>query len=294
MITGVCKINSLVTQLAGAEESMDVPLGSAALLGLIQGFAELFPFSSLGLLVILPHVIHLQVPTHGARYLPFLVALHAGTAIALLLLFWHEWVSLVRGWFLWLKGEHTAQGRMAWMLIWATIPVGLVGLALKHSIAHLFSKPLLAAIFLIINGFVMLLGDRWHKNNKHPVVFEKMSIKSAVKIGLFQILALIPGLSRSGATITGGVGQGLSFEDSAHFSFLLATPIIFAAALLELPKLGAGGQGLIIPALFGGVIAGITAWLSARFLLRYFRLHNLFQLALISIAVGIAGVALIH
>ncbi len=273
---------------------MAVPLGSAALLGLIQGFAELFPFSSLGLLVILPHVIHLQVPTQGARYLPFLVALHAGTAIALLLLFGREWVGLVRGWFLWLKGEHTPEGRMAWMLIWATIPAGLVGLALKHSIAHLFSKPLLAAIFLIVNGFIMLLGDRWHKNRKKAVTTEQMGPGSAIKIGLFQILALIPGLSRSGATITGGVGQGLSFEDSAHFSFLLATPIIFAAALVELPKLSSGSHTLIIPALFGGVIAGITAWLSARFLLRYFRMHNLFTLAMISMAVGVVGVVLVH
>ncbi len=274
---------------------MNLPLGSAALLGIIQGFAELFPFSSLGLLVILPHVIHLQVPTQGARYLPFLVALHAGTAIALLLLFRHEWVAVIRGWFLWLKGQHTPEGRMAWMLIWATIPVGIVGLLLKHPLAHLFSKPLLAAIFLIVNGFLMLLGDSWHKKyRRNPLPMAQMSTRTAVKIGLFQILALIPGMSRSGATMTGGVGQGLSFEDSAHFSFLLATPIIFAAALLELPKLNAGSHSLMIPALLGGVIAGITAWLSARFLLRYFKVHNLFRLAIISIAVGIIGIVLVH
>lgn len=145
-----------------------------------------------------------------ARYLPFLVALHAGTAIALLLLSHHEWIAIIRGWFLWLKGTHTHDGRMAWMLIWATIPAGIVGLLLKHSLAQLFSKPLMAAI------------------------------------------------------------------------------------LLELPKLHTGSHGLIVPALFGGVLAGITAWLSTRFLLRYFRVHNLSRLAAISVLVGILGIVLVH
>lgn len=276
------------------EEWMCVPVGSAALLGIIQGFAELFPFSSLGLLVILPHLIHLSVPTHGARYLPFLVALHLGTAIALLWLFRREWVVMIRGWVLWLRGQRSHEGKMAWMIIWATIPAGLVGLALKHSIAHLFSKPLLAALFLILNGLLMLLGDRWHKRQWSSRALATMDVKTSVKIGLFQILALIPGMSRSGATITAGVGQGLSFEDAAHFSFLLATPIIFAAALVELPKLGGSSGSLLVPALLGGVIAGITAYLSARFLLGYFRMHNLFTLALVSMGVGVLGVVLIH
>jgi undecaprenyl-diphosphatase len=267
------------------------------LLGIIQGFAELFPFSSLGILVILPHIVHLAVPTSGARYLPFLVALHAGTAIALLLLFGREWIRLVRGWILWLRGQHTADGRMAWMIIWATIPAGLVGLALKHKIADLFSKPLFAAIFLIVNGGLMLLGNYWHQQQQArqtDLALEKIPVKSALIIGVFQILALIPGMSRSGATISAGVKEGLSFEDAAHFSFLLATPIILAAALVELPKLHSGTHGLMGPALIGGVIAGIVAWLSARFLLRYFRFHNLRQLALISMAVGVVGLILVH
>lgn len=277
------------------KESVSVPLISAVILGLIQGFAELFPFSSLGLLVILPHVVHLHVPTQGSRYLPFLVALHAGTAIALLLLFRHEWIRIVRGWFLWLRGTHTDDGRLAWLLIWGTIPTGLVGLILKHPLEHLFSKPLLAAIFLIVNGLIMFGGDRWYQNRRsRKVPLHRLSVGSAFKIGLFQILALIPGLSRSGSTMTGGVGQGLSFEDAAHFSFLLATPIILAASVLELPKLHGGLHGLLVPSLVGGILAGITAWLSAKFLLRYFRLHNLSQFAWISIAVGVLGVILIH
>ena len=271
-----------------------MPLLSAVILGIIQGFAELFPFSSLGLLVILPHVVNLQVPTQGARYLPFLVALHAGTAIALLLLFRHEWIRIVRGWFLWLKGQHTADGKLAWLLIWGTIPTGLVGLIFKHFLARLFAQPLLAALFLVVNGLIMFMGDKWYQaQRQHRVSLDHLGVGAAIKIGLFQILALIPGLSRSGATITGGVGQGLSFEESAHFSFLLATPIILAASILELPKLHGGLHGLLMPSLIGGILAGITAWLSARFLLRYFRIHNLAQLAAISVAVGVIGIILI-
>ncbi len=272
-----------------------MPLFSAVILGLIQGFAELFPFSSLGLLVILPHVVHLQVPTQGSKYLPFLVALHAGTAIALLLLFRREWAGIIRGWFLWLKGQHTDEGRLAWLLIWGTIPTGIVGLVLKHPLAHLFSQPLLAAIFLIVNGVIMFGGDRWYAaQHAHTTRLARLSVPKAIRIGLFQILALIPGLSRSGSTITGGVGQGLSFEEAAHFSFLLATPIILAASVLELPKLHGGLHGLLVPSLIGGVLAGITAWISAKFLLRYFRVHNLSRLAAISVAVGVIGIILIH
>ncbi len=271
-----------------------MPLLSAIILGVIQGFAELFPFSSLGLLVILPHVVALQVPTQGSRYLPFLVALHAGTALALLLLFRREWIRIVRGWFLWLKGQHTVDGKLAWLLIWGTIPTGLVGVIFKHFLERLFAQPLLAAIFLVVNGLLMFLGDKWYQSQKqHRVRLAHLSVPDAIKIGLFQILALIPGLSRSGATITGGVRQGLSFEDSAHFSFLLATPIILAASVLELPKLHGGLHGLFIPSLIGGILAGMTAWLSAKFLLRYFRVHNLAQLAAVSVAVGILGIILI-
>ncbi len=272
-----------------------MPLLSAVILGIIQGFAELFPFSSLGILVILPHVVELQVPTQGSRYLPFLVALHAGTALALLLLFRHEWIRIVRGWFLWLKGHRTADGKLAWMLIWGTIPTGLVGIVFKHFLERLFAQPLLAAIFLVVNGLIMFAGDKWYRSRRQRRVdLQRLSVPAAIRIGLFQILALIPGLSRSGSTITGGVGQGLSFEDAAHFSFLLATPIILAASLLELPKLHGGLHGLLVPSLIGGVLAGITAWLSAKFLLRYFRMHNLAQLATISVAVGVIGIILIH
>lgn len=268
-------------------------LVTALLLGIFQGFAELFPFSSLGILVIMPHVLHFAVPTSGARYLPFIVALHAGTAIALLLYFLREWVRVVRGFFQWLRGKRNPDGKLAWLLIWGTIPAGLVGLALKHQISTLFAKPYFAAVFLIINGILMLLGDLWHKRRKRAVDIDGMAGTDAIKIGIYQILALIPGMSRSGATMTAGVKIGLSFEEAAHFSFLLATPIILAASLVELPKLHGGLHGLLLPALLGGIAAGVTAWLSTRFLLRYFRVHNFFRLAMISMGLGVMSLILL-
>lgn len=267
---------------------------TAALLGVLQGFAELFPFSSLGLLVILPHVISVSVPTSGARYLPFLVALHTGTALALLLVFASEWIQIIGGFFAWFKGRRTFHGRLAWLLIWGTIPAGLAGLLLKHPLQHLFANPTAAAIFLIANGLLMLGGDMIHKRVRGNAPLERITGRDALVIGTFQILALLPGMSRSGATITGGVGRGLSFESAAHFSFLLATPIILAAAVLELPKLHSGIHGLLLPSIVGGVLAGITAWISAKFLLRYFRHHSLFRLALISLGLGIGSLLIVH
>lgn len=267
---------------------------TAAALGIIQGFAELFPFSSLGILVILPHVVPMTVPVSGSRYLPFIVALHTGTAIALIIYFRREWGRIIGGFFQWFAGKQTPAGRMAWLLIWGTIPAGLVGLLLKHKIAALFGNPTSAAAFLIVNGFLMVLGDRWHRKRNRRLSLKHMSGVQAIKIGLYQILALIPGLSRSGATITGGVSLGLSFEEAAHFSFLLATPIILAAALVELPKLHGGLHGLLVPAVVGGVLAGVTAWLSTRYLMRYFMVHNLGRFAVISVVLGAAALAIVR
>ncbi|MDA8192618.1 MAG: undecaprenyl-diphosphate phosphatase [Thermaerobacter sp.] len=271
-----------------------MPLAAAALLGILQGVTELFPFSSLGLLVILPHVVPIPTPTSGARYLPFLVALHAGTALALFLLFNREWSRIIRGFFAWLRGKRTMDGRMAWLLVWGTIPAGLAGLVFKHPLESLFANPLAASIFLIINGMLMLIGDRVQKRTRRSRTLPSLTSGDALIIGVFQILALLPGMSRSGATMTGGVSRGLNFGDAAHFSFLLATPIILAAAVLELPKLHGGLHGMLLPSLLGGVAAGITAWLSARFLLRYFRHHSFFRLAIISIGLGTASLIVIH
>jgi undecaprenyl-diphosphatase len=266
---------------------------TALILGIIQGGTELFPFSSLGILVIVPHFLAVRGLT-GTRYLPFLVALHVGTALALIGYFWRDWVAMVRGWFRTWEGEESPEGRLFWLIILATIPAGLVGLALKHKLTALFGHPLPAAVFLLVNGGIMALGDRVARRVKRRQTLEALTAGQSLTIGLWQILALIPGLSRSGSTITGGVALGLSFEDAAHFSFLLATPIILAAGLVELPKLHGGLHGLMVPALVGGVAAAVVALLSTRFLMGYFRVNNLKWLAVCSAILGVAGLVLVH
>jgi undecaprenyl-diphosphatase len=269
-------------------------IGTAALLGLIQGITELFPLSSLGILVILPHAVHMTAPISGSRYLPFLVALHLGTALALLVYFIREWISLVRGLILWIRGRRTAEGHLFWMIFWASIPAGVVGFVLKHPLSHLFGKPLWAAAFLVVNGLIMLVGDRWHRTQRTARPLDTVRASQAIRVGIFQILALIPGLSRSGSTMTGALGIGLSYRDAARFTFLMATPVILAAALVEVPKLHGGTHGLAGAALVGGLVAAVAAWLSTRFLMRYFETHRLKPFAIISMILGVAGLLLVH
>lgn len=267
----------------------------AVILGLVQGIAELFPLSSLGILVILPHVAHLAVPTSGARYLPFLVMLHLGTAIALFAYFFAEWRRLFVGAYHWIRGRRTPDGRLFWMVVWASIPAGLVGLVLKKHLEALFGQPLWAAGFLVVNGLVMLVGDAWARRRTQRLRrLDQLTVGQAIRVGLFQILALIPGMSRSGSTMTGGLGLGLSYEDAARFGFLMATPIIGAAALVELPKLHGGTHGLLGAALVGGLVAAIVAWLSTRFLMRYFEHHRLRLFAVVSMLLGMVGLLVIH
>jgi undecaprenyl-diphosphatase len=270
-------------------------IATAVLLGLVQGIAELFPLSSLGILVILPHVTALKIPTRGAHYLPFLVALHLGTALSLLWFFRHDWQKLLQGFVVWLGGRRTLEGHVLWMVIWATVPAGLVGLVFKHRLAALFGRPSLAAAFLVVNGFIMLTGDRWHALHRKNLRLAELSIREALTIGLFQVLALIPGLSRSGNTITGGIGLGLRYEEAARFSFLMATPIILAAGLVELPHLARHGvHHLLLPSIAGGLVAAVTAWLSVRFLMRYFEHHRLRPFAFLSMTLGLLALLIIR
>jgi undecaprenyl-diphosphatase len=262
-----------------------VSIGTAVLLGVIQGFTELFPFSSLGILVILPRVTHLSVPTTGPRYLPFLVALHLGTALALLLYFLPDWLTLIRGALRSVRGHPNSDGRIFWLIVLASIPAGVTGFLLKAPLSRLFGHPLSAACFLVLNGALLWVGDRWHRRER-PYTVSQLTPRKAWIIGCFQILALIPGLSRSGSTMVGGLGTGLSYPEAARFSFLLATPIIFAASLVEFPQLHGGMHGLLGAAVAGGIAAGLAAWLSTRFLLHYFKMHRLRTLAIASMAMG--------
>ena len=247
----------------------------ALIIAILQGATELFPVSSLGHAVILPGLLGWCVDQKAPDFLPFLVVLHLGTAAALVLYFWRDWFGFAcaivgRG-----TPELVQRERKIFMLVCAaTLPAVILGFALEHKLRDIFGSPMLAAGFLIINGFVLYLGERIkHAGSKS---LDQVGYKAALAIGACQALALIPGISRSGATMVGGVMAGLSHKEAARFSFLLATPVILGAGVLEVPKLLKAHDQIAFDGgtvLIAGIVAGITAFISTALLMRYFK-HN--------------------
>ena len=266
-------------------------------LAILQGATELFPVSSLGHAVVLPALLNWRIDQHAPEFLPFLVMLHLGTATALLLYFWRDWWTLATG-VLGLGGTHqVGESRRVFLLIVvATIPAVIVGFVAEKFFRTLFGTPVVAAAFLIVNGALLLFGERLRGRGHRAL--GTLNMVDAVTIGCWQCTALIPGISRSGATIVGGLLRGINHEGSAHFSFLIATPIILGATVLEVPKLlhasvPAGVFGLSAVA---AVVAGVTAFASTAFLMRYFRQHDAWALnpfAYYCFVVGAGAVALL-
>jgi len=237
-------------------------------LSVLQGVTELFPVSSLGHTLLVPALFGMHIDEHAPQLLPFLVSLHLGTAFALLWYFRERWTALIRGFFGSLAGRRNEDGHMMWALIIGTIPAGLVGLLLEHRIERVFHDLRIIAAALIVNGVLLWFGDRLQRSRAHQPP-EKLTFRQAFLVGLAQIGALIPGFSRSGLTMIAGNAVELTTAKAAEFSFLLGTPIILAAGLLEVPKLF-HTPGQLTDALLGGVLTAIAAWLSIRFLMHYF------------------------
>ncbi|HSW37049.1 MAG TPA: undecaprenyl-diphosphate phosphatase [Candidatus Saccharimonadales bacterium] len=281
----------------------------AIILGLLQGITELFPISSLGHSVILAYLFNwraiLGSQSKGESFfLPFLVILHVATALALLIFYRKTWLRIFRGFFSSLKTRRidNPDSKLAWLLVVATIPAALIGLLLEHQLRTQFAKPLSAIIFLIINGFLLLSGDRYMESHRKSAKLEAstwstgatisrtsdtLTLRRAVAVGLAQTGALLAGISRSGVTIISGIYSGLNYEDAARFSFLLATPIILGAGVYKLPdffsNLDSGARGQI---LVGGLVAGIAAYFSVKYLDRYFRDRRLRPFGLYCIGIG--------
>ena len=252
----------------------------AFLIAVLQGATELFPISSLGHAVVLPPLLGWGIDQRSDAFLPFLVLLHTGTALALLLYFWRDWLGMARGVVGLDTGERTTQARRLFMLIVvATIPAVILGYTLNHFLRSLFATPLVAAGFLVLNGVMLLAGERLRgaagvaQTQKRLGV---LTITDALVIGLWQTLALLPGLSRAGATMVGGLLRGLDHENSARFSFLIALPVIVGATVLEVPKMLRAGvpDGTLQVAFLAAIAAGVTAWLATAFLMRYFKGHD--------------------
>ena len=261
----------------------------AAILGLLQGFSELFPISSLGHSVILPSLLGWNIHQNDDYFLTFLVATHFATAIVLFVFFFRDWMAILAGMGRSLRDREIrpedSHAKLGWLLVVGTIPAGLIGLILEHPLRSLFASAQSAAFFLMLNGVLLYGAERLRR--RAPAagdgaaatdveVARRVSWRGALGVGAAQAIALIPGFSRSGASMAGGLVAGLSNEHAARFSFLLATPIIGAAALLKLPELlGSKGDGVRGPALVGAVCAAFTAYLAVRFLLRFFETNRL-------------------
>jgi undecaprenyl-diphosphatase len=270
----------------------------AVVLGLLQGVTELFPISSLGHTVILPGLLGWNIHQDDPYFLDFLVATHLATAIVLLLFFWQDWVRIVKGLGRSLRDRGIApddtDAKLGWLLVVGTIPAGILGLLLQDALRKAFASPQIASAFLIANGF-MLFGAEYLRRRAPETTDEddtriarKVSFRDAGLIGTIQSVALIPGFSRSGASMGGSLFVGLSHKDAARFAFLLATPLIGAAALLKLPELfGHTGDGVRGQALVGSICSAVTAFLAVKFLMRYFETRTLTPFAVYCCAAGL-------
>jgi undecaprenyl-diphosphatase len=313
----------------------------AIVIALVQGVTELFPVSSLGHSVLVPAWIggewetlvtqSSQAHSESSFYLAYIVALHVATALALLWFFRADWVRIVRGFFRSVPrcvrerrlSAEDPDERLAWLIVLATIPVGITGVALEHVFRTVFAKPVAASILLFINGLILLAGERARRRyeGEHPAPAEAATPAPGAErprdasgprsgqelaearesdlrisgiryldgliIGSFQILALLAGISRSGATMVGGLWKGLSHEDAARFAFLLATPVILAAGVLKVPSLfGSAGEHIHGQVAVGFVVTGVVAYISVRYLVRYFQSRTLTPFAIYCLVVG--------
>ncbi|GAA1281292.1 undecaprenyl-diphosphatase [Planotetraspora silvatica] len=302
----------------------------ALVVGALQGVTELFPVSSLGHSVLLPALVggrwadDLSVSTQESPYLAFIVGLHVATALALMVFFWRDWLRIVTGFVTSVRHRRvaTADERLAWMIIIATIPVGITGLLLEHTFRTVLGRPLPAALFLALNGVILYgaellrrraldtrhattppmiggtpddtatTGDRGTTDLASDRRITTRSWRDTTLIGTAQVLALLPGISRSGATMAAGLFRGLDHDDAARFSFLLATPVILAAGVLKLPDLfGPLGDGIHGQVLAGSAASFVCAYLAVRFLTRYFQTRTLIPFAVYCTAAGVASFA---
>jgi len=282
----------------------------ALFMGLLQGATELFPVSSLGHAVLVPSLLHWSFKQSDPSFVPFLVLLHLGTAGALLVLYRQQWVEIVAGFFrAAIRGRiSTPTERLSMLLLVGTLPAGVLGVFLEGPIKRLFASPYEAAAFLIVNGVLMLGFELLRRRDERRAAVDKaprleqeerfadaaqITFVAAALVGACQALAFLPGISRSGVTIGGGLLAGLRHQEAARFSFLLATPVILGAGLIEVPQLFSGGVP-VVEYVLSAVLAGLAAYLSARFLLRYFRSGRLDPYGWYCIAAGAVSLALLH
>jgi undecaprenyl-diphosphatase len=279
----------------------------AIVLGILQGATELFPISSLGHTVLFPtlfgwnHVVDIQSQSESP-WLAFIVMLHVGSALGLLFYYRRDWVQIIGAFFhtLSTRRAQTPTERLAWLIIVASIPAGILGLAFEHQLRTITAKPEVAAIFLMVNGCVLFAAE-WYRrraevrelaareglNPEGGRQLDTLEYREALVVGVAQSTALVAGISREGVTMGTGLARGLDHSDSARFAFLLATPIILAAGLFKLPDLlGSLGNGIRGQALVACVAAAITAVFTVAWLVKYFKTRTLIPFAIYCLVFG--------
>jgi undecaprenyl-diphosphatase len=277
----------------------------AIVLGIIQGISEPFPISSLGHAVVLPHLFGWNIHQNAKYFLTFVVGIHVGTALMLIVIFFRDWVKIIGGLLRSIRAREIRDGdvyaRLGWLLVIGTIPAGVIGLALQKPLSTLFAAASAAAAFLIVNGVALLLferlrtrppraGERERHREDPDARLVRLSWTQAFAVGIAQAAALLPGISREGFAMGGGLMSGLSNEDAARYSFLLATPIILAAGLLKMPELlGPHGAGVRGQSLVAALCAAFTTLLAVKFLLRYFKTNRLTAFGVYCIGLGVAS-----
>ncbi|HXN36826.1 MAG TPA: undecaprenyl-diphosphate phosphatase [Solirubrobacteraceae bacterium] len=283
----------------------------AIVLGFLQGVSELFPISSLGHTVLFPtlfgwnELVKAQSQSESF-WLAFVVTLHVGSALGLLAYFWRDWVQIIRAFFATLpkRRADTPTERLAWLIVVASIPAGILGLALEHPLRTLTAKPEVAAIFLMVNGLVLFGAERYRRRAEVRELalrqgakpdgarqLDTLGYREALVVGVAQSTALVAGISRDGVTMGAGLARGLDHSDSARFAFLLATPIILAAGVIKLPDLtGHLGNGIRGQALVACAVAAVTAVFTVRFLVGYFKTKTLTPFAIYCLLFGLAMV----
>jgi undecaprenyl-diphosphatase len=273
----------------------------SVVLGLLQGVAELFPISSLGHAVVAPRLFGWNIHQNDKFFIAFLVAIHLATAIVLLGFFWRDWVRVFKGLGRSLRNREIADdpdAKLGWLLVVGTIPAGILGLTLDSPLRKVFASATSAAIFLMVNGLLLFAFERLRRRapderetdqDEDRRIAHRVSWRQATAVGAAQALALIPGISRAGVTMGGGLLVGLNNRDAARFGFLLATPIIGAAAALKIPELlGKEGNGVRGPAVVAALCAAVTAYISIRFLMRFFETNRLTPFAIYCTLAGAA------
>lgn len=290
----------------------DLTYPQAVVMGLLQGVTELFPVSSLGHSILVPawlggnweRLVTESATAGHAPFLAFVVALHVATAVALIIFYWRDWVRIVTGLISSVRRRRidTDDARLAWLIIAGTIPVGIVGLLAEKPLRVLFATPLAASVFLFLNGLVLLTAELLrrrrsaagrHSLSDNDRAATDLTMAEGAGIGSAQILALFPGISRSGVTISAGLLRRLDHEDAARFAFLLATPVILAAGVLKIPELfGPEGQGIGGQVLVGSLCAFLAALAAVAFLAKYFHTRTLYPFVVYCLIAG--GISIVH